>query len=492
MRRRTSTRLYARYGISFGTILTLGLFAWGIQAQERFRKSPPLPGRAEEILLPPIQTGTLSNRLTVAVIPRPDSPFIHLQVILGVGASDSPERLQGLATMTARMVSRGSRTISGEALVEMIDSIGGEFFIDVTMDYTVLSLDFLAEYLDTALTILQTMVSEAAFMVREIDSTKRDLYYDIVAESHDPEFVARKQLYRFLFTSHPYQRALYSEDRLRFIDQKEMIEFYSQFYRPNNCVFVAHGNIDFDRATSKISRYFNTWTPQEIDRTPSSPLSINEKEKVCFIELPGMEDALIYVGNLVMPLTSPDYFPFLVLGHVLGGTTGSRLFMNLRESKGYAFSAFSEAEFFRSCGVFWAKAFVTAKDVYPAVQEIKRELQTLSREEADPLEIEEAKSHLIGNLPLRFESADDYSRWISRYIALNLGEAHWTRARENLMLVDAQKTLEVARKYFRPEPLVIIVGDKSNLPDEELSRFGEVDVYDNKGVLLRKIIKEGE
>jgi len=202
-------------------------------------------------------------------------------------------------------------------------------------------------------------------------------------------------------------------------------------------------------------------------------------------------NAAVFAGNVIMDASDPDFFPFLVLKQVLGGTTRSRLFMNLRESKGSAYYAFSETEFFRSCGVYWARALVQPEAIVPAAREIVREIEALAVEPADPTEIEEAKSYLIGNLPARFESPEGFADWMARYVALGLDEAQWDKGPERLKLVNADTVREVARRRLAGRPVIVIVGQPAWLGAWVAGEFDTLEIYDATGK-LRLIMRKGD
>jgi predicted Zn-dependent peptidase len=165
--------------------------------------------------------------------------------------------------------------------------------------------------------------------------------------------------------------------------------------------------------------------------------------------------------------------------------------MNLRESKGYAYYAFSETEFFRSCGVYWARARVRPEFIVPAAREIVREIKAMSAEAAVPAEIEEAKSFLIGNLPTRFESLEGFAEWMARVVALDLDEGQWDKGPERLKLVNVERVQETARKYLSGKPLIVVVGRPEWL-GRYLRDFETVEVYDIGGILQRTLRKGEE
>jgi predicted Zn-dependent peptidase len=472
------------------SLLTLLLWETPLLSQERFRKSPPYPEPLAELKLPEIKPSFLTNGLGVAVIHRDDLPVINLKVVIFAGESPSLRELPGMATLTANMLSRGVSYLTSSQIEEIIESVGGNFSIYTYPDYSVFSFTFLEEYLDNSLNLVSKMMRRPTFLKREIENEKRAMYYDLREKNKDPEFVAERQLSRLLFRNHPYKKSTYNEDVIKNLNQRALVSFFNRYYRPNNALLIFTGNLNLKTAVRKVIRYFSAWRRKELE-SPSIPLlEPYDKEKICLVDLPGAKDATIYLGNIVSPLSGQDVFPFIVLNQVLGGTHTSRLFMNLRESKGYAYYAFSELDFFKNCSVFFVKARVRPEVTYPSIKEILQEIDKITKEEIPSSEIEQAKSYLIGNFPLQIQTFDKLSSRISEIKALDLGEEHWSKYYENIMLVSSERVFETARKYPLLTPVVVIVGDK-NIIIDHIKEFKEVFVYDNKGI-LQYTIKKGE
>jgi predicted Zn-dependent peptidase len=450
--------------------------------QERFRKSPPFPDPLQPLQLPAIESVRLSNDLTVAVVYQKDLPFISLELVVLAGESSSPAQLPGLATLTSDMLSRGTPLVSASEIEERIEAIGGTFSAATSLDYARFSFLFLDEYLDQALEVLSLMLLQPAFPDREIVNLKRTERYDIRQKQREPEFVGRRQLLWTLFNNHPYQRYLYNENVINNIGRDDIQTFFNKYYRPNNSILVLTGNLNLNIASRKVSQYLNTWQKKDVERPLLPPLERNNTEKVLFVDLPQAKDATLFVGNVIFPVGDPDFFPFAVLNQVLGGTPNSRLFMNLRESREYAYFAFSEMELFRSCGVYRIRAKVIPSACYASVQEILKELGRMTKEKVPTFEIEQAKSYLIGSFPLQVNKADSLTRRISEIAAFYLGEEYWNKFYDNIQLVDSGRVFEVAEKYLLPKPVVIIVGDKNSLLDH-LRDFNKLEIYDVRGVL---------
>ena len=480
-----------RWKLPFFLLLTL--FAWKplLLSQERFRKTPPYPEPLIEMKLPEVNSATLSNGLSLSVISRENIPIINLRLIIFAGESSSPEKLPGTATLTAKTLSLGTLNLSSSEIEEKIEFMGGSFSTFVDDDYSIFDFTFLEEYLNDAIDLLSKMILYPTFKKIEIENVKRSMKYDLLNRKSDPEFLARRQIHRLLFKDHPYKKNIYNEDVIINLSQKEVIAFHDKYYRPNNSHLVLAGNLNLPTATRLVSRHFSVWQKREVNHSFLPPPNPSDRKRICVVNLPQAKDVTIYVGNVLsMPGASEDIFPFIVLNQVLGGTTISRLFMDLRESRGYAYWAFSELEFFRNFIVFLITAKVRPEVTYQSVERAINELKTIIDGEIPSFEIEQAKSYLIGNFPLQIETLHALSSKVSESRIINLEEELWSKYNENIMLVNSQKAFETARKYALLTPIVVIVGDQKNIVDY-ITEFEEIEFYDSRGV-LQQTIKKGE
>jgi zinc protease len=460
-------------------------------AQERFRRTAPLPDPQRlELRLPPVMTRVLANGLTVATAVRPESHMVTLQLVVRAGEADSPPTRPGLAAVTARMIGKGTKLLSADYIENMIESLGGSFTSAVFMDYTVLTMTVLEESVDRAIYVLRVIALESEFNERELGAVRRTAFWELYDSKKDPEVLGWRQLLSVLFDGHPYRLATHNEEVIKYITPRDVAEFYRRFYRPGNAAVLVSGNIDGPAVALKVASHFGAWSGGPPEETSPPPPGPNDRERICYVEAPDAPAPTIFVGNIIMGSSHRDFFPFLVLKQVLGGTTRSRLFMDLRDNKNYATYAFSEMEVFRSCGVYWARAQVKPEAIVPAVRETLREISALAATPATPAEIEEAKSYLIGSMPMRFETSAGFADWLARYIALGLDQSQWDRGPEEIKLVNVERVAEVARKYLSARPVVIIVGRSEGIPACS-AEFNAVEVYDTGGQLRYVTTKSG-
>ncbi len=456
-------------------------------AQEKFRRQPPLPDPLPTLTLPEIEDHTLANNLRLRVAHKTGFPVINLSLVVLTGESMSPDAKPGLATFTANMVSRGSFNFSASEVQETIDSIGGRFTTETNPDYTIFSLSCLQENLDQALELFSDMLVRPSFSRRQIEDLQRVTFYDLTRRREDPEFSGKKLLYQLLFKDHAYQKIVYNDNIIRTYTLGDIRGFYENFYRPDNTILIITGDIDLNQASLKVSRNFNTWEKKTVRRDYLTAPELDATQRICFLQIPRAKDINIFMGTLIPPKTNADFFTLGVMNQVLGGTYISRLFMNLRESKGYAYdAAFSYMEFYQVCGVFYVHARVTPESIRSAIDEIQREIRIISTQRVPNEEIETAKSYLLGRYPLGIQTHEDLSARIADVQALGLSDGHWDKYYENITRIDSRSVYEAAQQHSLLTPIIIIVGDRSVL---ETIGYEKIDVYNSNGELVQSVTK---
>jgi zinc protease len=460
--------------------------------QERFRKNPPPPEPLQQDLrLPPLAPpSVLSNGLKVSVAFRESGPFWNMELVINAGESVSPDFPPGLATYVASLLNRGTQIHSPADIEEIVESLGGSFAVKSNQDDIVISFHFLSEHFDEALDLLAQMLLQPRFLEKEIANVKRTLTYDLQEKEKSPEFVAKRLLVRLLFKDHPYEKLAFTREALKSWTPKDILEFFDRFYRPNNAHLIITGNLNVGSATRKVSHYLNTWQSRNgAPEPPPKKTKLPAAERICLIDVPQSKFGIIYLGTVLPVVGIQERFALTVLNQVLGGTTNSRLFMNLRETKEYANFAFSEVDFFRAAGAFLVRARVRPDVVVPALQEIKKEIRGLATDPVPAVEVEPAKTYLLGNFPLSLERPDAFSQRIAEILAMGGGEEFWNGYYEQIMLVNSERVFEAARKYLLQPLIVVIAGDR-NVLGERLSTIESYDVYDAKGQFQFTVTKE--
>jgi predicted Zn-dependent peptidase len=207
-----------------------------------------------------------------------------------------------------------------------------------------------------------------------------------------------------------------------------------------------------------------------------------DRERICLIDVPRTRDCVITMGTSFPAPAIADRLAMAVLGQVLGGTPVSRLFMNLRESKNYAYFASCETEFLRAAGLLTIRAKIKPDSIVAAVREIQRELRELARAPLPSEDIEQAKAYLINHFPLELESFDRLTERAVLNRAHDEGDDLWNQAYRQISLVNADRVFEAAQRVFLRPFVIVVAGDK-NILSPLMNEFDAVEVYDNLGRL---------
>jgi len=470
----------------------LGLFILSfmtpyVSAQEKFRKTPPLPYPLPDLNFPSLESFILSNGLQVSVVQRKPQPFIDIHLIILTGESLSPDDLPGLASFTANMLFKGAVGLSASQIEEQIEYIGGDFSVSTYPDYSVFSITCLKDYLNDAVKLLGQILTQADFPKIEVNNVKRDMFYNI-ARNTNPELLGRKLLFQILFHNHPYQKYVFNSSVIKRLNRKDLLTFFDKFYIPNNARLLIIGDVDLSEVTNITGKHLGQWEKKNVETYHINPPAPKTKPKICFTDLPGADETTLFIGYVLPRDKTGNYFSYLVFNQIIGGSHISRLIMNLRETKGYAYWAFSGIELFGNCGLFSVKAKVKTEYLYPSVKEILKEIRSLTMNKIPNHEIEQAKSYLIGNFPIQISGHKEFSLKVSEIVALDMENIFWKNYYENIMYVNSSAVFKAFQNVRLLNPVIVIVGDKDVVLDH-IKEFEEVEIYDNEGIFQYKLKK---
>ncbi|MDQ3555631.1 MAG: insulinase family protein, partial [Gemmatimonadota bacterium] len=207
--------------------------------------------------------------------------------------------------------------------------------------------------------------------------------------------------------------------------------------------------------------------------------------QVTLIHRPGSVQSNILVGHVGIRPDNPDFYPLQVLNKVVGGGTDSRLFLILREEKGWTYGAYSQLSRPRNVGYYLASAEVRTEVTDSALVELMSQLRRVAEEPVPAAEMESAKSFLTGSFPLRIETAGQIASQVAQTRLLGLPTEDLLRYRERIEAVTAADVQRVAREYIRPgQAAIIVVGDAGKVA-ESLRRVAPVALFDTGGKPLQ-------
>jgi zinc protease len=451
-------------------------------SNEEFRRHAPAPLSPRPLNLPTPREATLANGLQVVVVEDHRLPLVSLRLGFHEGSVNDPSGRPGLTAFMTGLLTEGTKTRKSRQIADESAMIGATISAGANSDYLTVAASALSEYTSNIFELLADVTLNPSFPEEELALAKENTKQALIQQRAQPSFLASEQTARVLFGEHPYSVVSPTPESIDATSREELLQFHLRSFLPNRAVLIAVGDVEFEQVRSEAEKLFGNWQAGESigSSFPDPPVATERHAYV--VDRPGSEQSNIVIANHAIKRTDPDFFPMLLLHTVLGANASSRLFMNLREEKGYTYGAYSSLDARTYGGTFRATSEVRTSVTGPALDEFFYELERIRNEDVTDKELADAKAYLTGVFPIRLETQEGLTDQLVQMKMLGLPNDYLHTYRQNVDAVSIADIRRVANKHITPAAAaIVIVGDSSKIA-EEVSRFAEnVEVFDSSG-----------
>jgi zinc protease len=437
-----------------------------LTAQVVDRTKPPQLPPAPALKLPVVQTATLGNGLTLAVVEMHKVPVVDVEVMVDAGAARDPANAPGLATFTAAMLQQGAGTRGALAVADEAAFLGAELNTTASFDGAVASVHVPKRRLEAALDLLADVVLRPAFSDSEVNRQRELRGAQLVQQRDEPVAVANVAFPAIVFgAAHPYGHPLNGTDAATAtLARPRVVEFYRTYYRPDAARVLIVGDINLAEARRLVAARFGAWERAPVPAFPTAGAPALAAHAVYLIDKPGAAQSVIRIGHVGPPRTTPDWYTLDVLNTILGGAFTSRLNQNLRETHGYTYGAFSQFAVRRLSGAFVALASVVTAKTDSGLIEFLKELGRIRDEPVPAAELAKAKAYITLGLPGEFETTGGAAARFRELLVYGLPLDYYTQYIQRINAVTAADVQRAARQYIDPDHFdIVVVGDKSQI-----------------------------
>ena len=446
----------------------------------------PVNKNVLQVKLPKAEETTLANGLRVILLRDTKVPTFSAQmVILSGGLSDKPD-YRGLASFTAALLREGTTKRSSKDIAEQVDSIGATLnsnsgFSNMT---SVVSTSGLVENLDQTFDLFADVVRNPSFPADEVEKYKTRSLAQLQFQRSSPQFLAQERFSRAIYGDHPAAIVAPPVESLKKLSNKDLAAFHSTYYRPNNAILALVGDVTLKELLPKIEKAFGDWQKADVPATAIPAVPAQSASRILLIDRPGSVQTVLQLGTLGIERNSADYFSLLLADKILGGGPAARLFLNLREDKGYTYGAYSNFGGSRFRGT-WASSSEVRTDVTEgAMKEFMFELKRLREEKVSIEELENAKRAIVGSFALSLEQPQSLLQNIITQKLYDLPADYWDAYPQKVSAITVDDIQKVAQKYIDLDHIQIVaVGDAAKAR-EVLAKYGKVEVYDADGKVV--------
>ena len=450
--------------------------------QETFRSQAPPPLQPHPITIPAPRETVLSNGLTIVVVEDRRLPLVSYRLAFRVGGAFDPPQLPGLTDLLAGLLPEGTESKTSREIADEVARMGASLSAGANSDYTIVAASALAQFNDRILELMAEVVLEPSFPENEVELAKQNTKESLRQQRAQPSFLASEMVSRVMFGDHPYSVVAPTPESIDRSSRDEFVNFHRAKFVPNNAVFIVVGDVQYDDIIARLESLFSKWERGDeiVTNFPAPP--VRTRRTAYLIDRHGSAQSNIVIANSGITRTSPDYFPVMLMHTVLGANASSRLFMNLREEKGYTYGAYTNLDARRTAGTFRATAEVRTQVTGDSLKEFFYELNRIRNEPVSAKEIADAKSYLTGVFPIRLETQEGMTDQLVQIKMLKLPDNYLQVYRDRVQAVTIEDIQRVAQKYVKPdEAALIVVGDGSSVLDQIRPYCEDIEIYNTAG-----------
>jgi predicted Zn-dependent peptidase len=408
----------------------------------------------------------LNNGIRILSKKIPHVHSVSMGVCVNVGARDEAPRENGLSHFIEHMIFKGTKKRSALQIAKEFDSIGGNTNAFTTMENTCYHAKVMDTHLENMADILSDIFLYSTFESKEVEKERTVIFQEIGMTEDTPEEYIHILLGNTYWGDNPLGLSILgSRENILSFDSKTIREFFSRLYRPERIFISAAGNIEHDHIVNLVGQQFesihagNSFPVRETP-TGQSKVIIHSKD---------LEQIHICMGTKGLSITDPKRYTFSLINTILGGNMSSRLFQQIREKRGLAYSVYSFISSYVDTGMCGVYVGVDPKNAKPTIEVILNEIFKLKKIPVDSTELRSAKEYTKGNLMLASESID------SQMFRLAQNEIHFGRyiplqeVVNKIEEVTADDIIELASTLFDNDQLVMTllgpVPDKKSYDD---------------------------
>lgn len=437
------------------TLVALFLTTIAINAQID-RSKMPEPGPDPVIKLGKPVKFTLDNGLKVIVVENSKLPRVSANLTIDNDPYYEGD-IKGVSSMMGSLLGRGTTNISKDDFNEKVDFLGA----NVSFFSSGAFASSLSKYFPEILELMADGVKNSQFTKEEFDKEVQVTLDGLKSNEKSVTATARRVEDVLIYgKNHPFGEFV-SPETVKNITLEDVKNNYDTYYRPNNAYLVIEGDITAKEAKDLVKKHFANWEKGNIPAYTMPETTNVENTEINFIDMPNaVQSEVVVVNNLDLTLGDKDYYAALMANNILGGGGTARLFMNLREDKGYTYGSYSSLRQSRHAATFRANASVRNMVTDSSVVELMKEINKIRYKKVSAEELKNSKEEYIGGFVMDVQKPRTIANFALNIERYNLPEDFYENYIENINAVTLEDVQNAALKYFKGDKARIIITGK--------------------------------
>ena len=453
-------------------------------------KGVPQTEEFPDLAFPAMQRAELSNGMKVILVERPGLPVVQMNLQVNGGyAADVGAKL-GTSSFTMGMLDEGAGQYDALSFGDRAEALGANLGSSASLDGGGAYLSALKEKLDDSVALFATMLREPRFEQKEIERVRQSWIAAIKQEKARPNAAALRLLPPLMYgDQHPYAipfSGTGTEASIASLTRDDLVAYHQRWVRPEGATLIVVGDTTLAEITPVLEKHLGSWKGEGQAAKPAAipAVALPAKPRVFLVDQPGAIQANVYVGQLMPSSRDEKATELEIANAVLGGEFSSRLNMNLREDKGWAYGSYSFVQGALGQRPWLAFAAVQIDKTDESIAEMKREITDYAsgKVPATPAEVAKIQAAEIRSLPGSYETANAVLGAIGGIVRYDRPDDYVVQRQQKIEALTPEAVNAVVGT-IQPGALTwVVVGDLSKI--EEGIRgldLGQVQVIDADG-----------
>ncbi len=418
----------------------------------------PMPFR-----IPEVQRVITKNGIEAWLIEEKSTPVIAMSVLFKGGQASDPERLTGLSSLATSLMDEGAGNYTAEEFSEMMSEKAISVSFGASADTLSAGLETLRQNKEEAFELFRLALTEPRFDRKIIRRMKNRMYAGIEARKGNPNAVAAERWAKLVYKDHPYARLLPTKKSIRAITRANLRSFVRNRFALDNIIIGVAGNISAEELKPLLEKTF-AFLPEKsrIKEVPPVTPELSDRTDILSMDVP--QSAVLF-GHKGIARNDPDFYAALLINYSFGGGSfASRLFNEVREKNGLAYSVNTSLNTGRLSPMITGSVGSENAKLADAIKIIRQQWRLMAEEGPTKQELKDAKTFITGSFPLAFSSSSGLASTLAGMQYNNLGIDYLQRYNDLINSVTPEQAKKTAARLLLPDSLFfVVVGKPANL-----------------------------
>lgn len=420
---------------------------------------------AQSIHIPPHEKVVFKNGLTVLLLEKHGVPIVNFAALVKTGAAADPQGEEGLASITAQLLRKGTQKRTAQQFAADSDFTGGSVEADASADFSSVSGEFLNKDLARGLELFSDALLHPVFPQAEVDKLLAQSRDGVRAAKDEPRSVLGTYYDAYVFNGNGYGRTSDGDEiSLTKIHRDAIVKFYETYYAPGNIILAVAGDFQTADMKKKLEDVFGQWPSKPVTPVKIPVLPPVKGKKLLLIDKPDATQTYFAIGNVATAAGDPDRVAIRLVNTVFGGRFTSLLNEALRVESGLTYGAVSAFDPRKAPGPFGIYSYTKNESTVQAIDMALQVLQKLHKQGITADELASAKSYIKGQFPPSLETSKQLAQIIvvNEFYGLDDREINDLEAR--IDAVTPAIAQQVIQRHFPTDNLVFtLIGKRSEI-----------------------------